>query len=56
MKLAHIVNNSNVFFKYDNGPYRTMPSGVIDHCSWKFTIFDGVRYFDHNFMKLSHSV
>ena len=30
---------TNVFFKFKNGPYHTMPSGVIALCSWKFAIY-----------------
>ena len=33
MKLTHIVKKHNGFYKFDNGPYRTMPSGVIAFCS-----------------------
>ena len=40
MKLDHIVEHHNVF-KFDDGPYPTMHSGIIALCSWKFTIFDG---------------
>ena len=43
MKLGHIVAYHNVFFKFDNGPYRMMPSGVIALCLWKFTIWNLVR-------------
>ena len=43
MKVGHIVKYYDVFFKFDNGLYRTMSSGVIALSSWKFTIFDGVR-------------
>ena len=38
MKLGHIVKYNNVFFKFDNGPYRTMASEVIALCAQKFTI------------------
>ena len=31
MKLGHIINYHNVF-KFQNGPYRIMPSGVIALC------------------------
>ena len=31
MKLGHIIKYHNVF-KFQNGPYRTMPSGVISLC------------------------
>ena len=33
MKLGHIVKYYNGFFKFDNGLYFTMPSGVIALCS-----------------------
>ena len=42
MKFGHIAQYYNVFFKFDNGPYRTLLSGVIVLWSWKFTIFAGV--------------
>ena len=32
MKLGHIVKYHDVFFKFDNGPYRTMLSGVKALC------------------------
>ena len=32
MKLGHIVQYHNVFFKFDNGPYRTISSGVMAFC------------------------
>ena len=32
MKLGHIVKYHNVFFKFDNGPYRTMLSVVMAFC------------------------
>ena len=32
MKLAHIVRYYNVFFKFDNGPYRTILSVVMVLC------------------------
>ena len=31
MKLGHIIKYFNVF-KFQNGPYRTMPSGIIAIC------------------------
>ena len=31
MKLGHIIKSHNVF-KFQNGPYRIMPSGVIALC------------------------
>ena len=31
MKLSHIIKYQNVF-KFQNGPYRIMPSGVIALC------------------------
>ena len=32
MKLGHIVKYHNVFFKFDNGPHRTMLSTVMALC------------------------
>ena len=32
MKLGHIVKYHDVFFKFDNGPYRTMFSVVMALC------------------------
>ena len=32
MKLGHIVKNYDVFFKFDNGLYRTMLSVVMALC------------------------
>ena len=32
MKLGHIVKYHNVCFMFDNGPYCTMPSGVLALC------------------------
>ena len=32
MKLGHIVKYNDVFFKFDNGLYRTMSSRVIAFC------------------------
>ena len=32
MKLGHIVKYHDVFFKFNNGPYRTMPSVVMALC------------------------
>ena len=32
MKLGHIVKYDDVFFKFDNGPYRTMLSAVMALC------------------------
>ena len=43
MKLGHIVLYHDVFFKFDNGPYRTMLSVVMALCLWKFTIWNDVR-------------
>ena len=33
IKLGHIVAYHNVLYKFDKGPYRIMPSGVIALCS-----------------------
>ena len=43
IKLCHIVKYHDVFFKFDNGPYRIMPSVVMAPCLWKFTIWNDVR-------------
>ena len=43
MKLGDIVMYHDVFFKIDNGPYRTMLSRVMALCLWKFTIWNDVR-------------
>ena len=40
MKLGHIVEYHDVFFKFDNGPYRTMLSAVMALCLRKFTILN----------------
>ena len=32
MKLGHIVKYHDLFFKFGNGPYRTMLSGVMALC------------------------
>ena len=42
MKLGHIVKYHDVFFKFDNGPYRTILSVVMALCFWKFTIWNDV--------------
>ena len=57
MKLGHIVKYHDVFFKFNNGPYRTMLSVVMALCLWKFTIWlSKSNTFDQDFMKLSHTV
>ena len=43
MKLGHIVYYYDVFFKYDNSPYRTRLSRVMALCLWKFIIWNDVR-------------
>ena len=43
MKLGHIVKYRDVFFKFDNGPYRTMLSVVMALCLWKFPVLNDVR-------------
>ena len=43
MKLSHIVSYHNVFFKFDNGLYRTRLSRVMALCLWKFTVLNNVR-------------
>ena len=42
MKLGHIVKYHDVFFMFDNGPYRTMLSAVMALCLWKFTVLNDV--------------
>ena len=59
MKPGHIVKYHYFFFKFDNGPYRTMLSVVMALCIWKFTIWNNLRSlksntFDQNFMKHGH--
>ena len=43
MKIGHIVLYHDVFFKFDNGLYRTMLSAVMALCSLKFTVLNDVR-------------
>ena len=43
MKLGHIVKYHDVFFKFDNGPYRTMLSVVMALCLWNFNVLNDVR-------------
>ena len=43
MKLGHIVKYHNVFFKFDNGPYRTRLLEVLALCLLKFTVWNDVR-------------
>ena len=43
IKVGYIVYYYNNFFRYDNSLYCTMPSGIMALCSWKFTIFYGLR-------------
>ena len=43
MKLGHIVQYHDVFFKLDNGPYHTRLSAVKALCLWKFTVLKDVR-------------
>ena len=38
MKLGHTVVYHDVFFKFDNGPYRTRLSVVMALCLWKIPI------------------
>ena len=61
MKLGHIVKYHNVFFKFHNGSYFTMPLRAIALFSRKITIFDGAlsfktSNFDPNFMKFGLNV
>ena len=56
MKLAHIVKYHDVFFKFDNGPYRTMLSAdrpfVYEKHGIKRCLLTKSNSFDQNFMKL----
>ena len=54
MKLGHIVKYHNVFVKFDNGPYLTMPSGAMKLHHIKRCPLSKSNTFDHNFMKLGH--
>ena len=60
LKLGHIVKNHDVFFKFDNGLCRTMPSVVMALCYEKspFETMSAllVEYFYQNFMKVGHLV
>ena len=42
MKLGHIVKYYDVFFKFDNSPYRTMLSVIMALCLWKLTNWNDV--------------
>ena len=42
-KLVTLLSTINVFFKFDNGPYRTRLSVVMALCLWKFTVLNDVR-------------
>ena len=39
---SHIVKYHDVFFKFDNGLYRTMLSAVMALCLLKFTVLNDV--------------
>ena len=39
MKLGHIIMYHNVFFKFENGPYHIMSSGVIALCKRQIPIY-----------------
>ena len=61
MKLSYLVKYHDVFFKFDNGSYRTMLSVVMAIVYENFTILNDVRslsriFFYQNFMKLGHIV
>ena len=43
MKLNHIVKYHDVFFKFDNCPYRTMLLAVMALCLLKFTVLNDVH-------------
>ena len=50
MKLGHIVELHDVFFKFDNGSYHTMLSVVMALCLLKFTILNDVRSLSRIFL------
>ena len=62
MKLGHIVKYRDVFFKFDNGPYRTMlfssygPPLFMKNHRFKQCMLSNSNSFDHNSMKLCHIV
>ena len=43
MKLGYIVKYHNVFFNFNNGPYRTRLSVVMALSLWKFTLLNDIR-------------
>ena len=50
MKLGHIVLYYDVFFKFDNGSYRTRLSRVMALCLWKFTVLNYFRSLTQTFI------
>ena len=61
MKLGQIIQYYNVFFKIDNGLYRTRLTVVMSLCLWKIHRFkrcplSNSNMFYQNFMKLGHIV
>ena len=58
MKLGHIVKYHNVFFKFDNGSYRTRLSVVMFMKIHRFKRcpLSKSNIFHQNFMKLGHIV
>ena len=60
MKLGHIVQYRDVFFKFDNGPYRSMLSAVMalfyENQRFKRCLLSKSNSFDQNSMKLCHIV
>ena len=50
MKLCHIVQYHNVFFKFDNGPYRTMNSLFMLIHQLKRRPLSKMNSFDQNFL------
>ena len=52
MKLCHIVKYHDVFFKFDNGPYRTMPSVVKAAYSVTMNIFRKKFFLFKSFAKV----
>ena len=56
MKLGYIVKFHEVFFKFDNGPYRTMLSVIMAFHHMKQRLLSKWNIFYQNFMKLGHIV
>ena len=58
MKIGHIVKYHDVFFKLDNGPYRTMVSVIMALCFLKLKrcLLSKSKTLSQKFMKLGNVV